>query len=420
MILKASQRSGGIALANHLLNDRDNDHVTLHSLRGFIADDLHGAMKEAQAVSRGTKCKQFLFSLSLNPPERESVPDHAFEAALEQVEAKLGLADHPRAVVFHEKEGRRHAHAVWSRIDAREMRAINLPHFKHKLMDVSRELYRAHGWQMPRGLAKTEERSPFNFTLEEWQQAKRAKIDPKRIKRDLQACWEASDDASSFSQALKSKGYAIARGDRRGYVAIDWRGEVYALPRWLGQKTTDVKARLGGPDKFPSVDQAKAEMAERIDDRLKELLAKEAERHAQAEAEFDTRRRELALRQRTERAELRSKQAEDRIQSAKERQLRLPRGLKAIWYRLTGRYGKIKQQIEQQAEAEKLAQSQVLHDLVQRQLKERRELLIHQRSYERIYKNRELNLGSERPNDLDAHLRGDNPKRKRTIKRNAS
>jgi hypothetical protein len=38
----------------------------LHSLRGFIADSLHGAMKEAQAVSRGTKCKQFLF---LTEPE---------------------------------------------------------------------------------------------------------------------------------------------------------------------------------------------------------------------------------------------------------------------------------------------------------------------------------------------------------------
>ena len=42
---------------------------------------------------------------------------------------------------MHEKEGRRHAHVVWSRIDADEMKAINLPHFKVKLRDLSRDLY---------------------------------------------------------------------------------------------------------------------------------------------------------------------------------------------------------------------------------------------------------------------------------------
>lgn len=47
MILKGSQRSGALKLAAHLLNDRDNDHVELHELRGFTADDLHGALREA-------------------------------------------------------------------------------------------------------------------------------------------------------------------------------------------------------------------------------------------------------------------------------------------------------------------------------------------------------------------------------------
>jgi len=59
MILKGSQRAGGAQLAAHLLNERDNDHVTLGELRGFAADDLHGAFKEAQAVASGTRCKQY-------------------------------------------------------------------------------------------------------------------------------------------------------------------------------------------------------------------------------------------------------------------------------------------------------------------------------------------------------------------------
>ena len=63
MILKGSQRGGGRQLAAHLLNARDNEHVAVHDLRGFCADDLHGAFQEAYAISPGTKAKQFLFSL---------------------------------------------------------------------------------------------------------------------------------------------------------------------------------------------------------------------------------------------------------------------------------------------------------------------------------------------------------------------
>jgi hypothetical protein len=64
VILKGSQRAGARQLAAHLLNERDNEHVSVHELRGFAADGLHGALTEAHAVSKGTKCKQFLFSLS--------------------------------------------------------------------------------------------------------------------------------------------------------------------------------------------------------------------------------------------------------------------------------------------------------------------------------------------------------------------
>ena len=122
MILKGSQRGGAMQLARHLMNERDNDHIALHQMRGFVADDLVGAFKEIEAISRGTRCRQYLFSLSLNPPELENAPAVAFEAAIEGVEKKLGLVDQPRAIVFHEKGGRRHAHCMWSRLDANAMR----------------------------------------------------------------------------------------------------------------------------------------------------------------------------------------------------------------------------------------------------------------------------------------------------------
>ena len=82
------------------------------------------------------------------------------------------------------------------------MRAINLPHFKLKLRDVSRELYIEHGWHMPSGLVNSAEADPRNFTRAEWQQAKRAEWDPRALKETFQDCWAISDSRKAFAQAL--------------------------------------------------------------------------------------------------------------------------------------------------------------------------------------------------------------------------
>src|SRR6056297_2468907 len=149
MILNANQRGNAKELARHLLNTRDNDHVELHDLRGFVSNDLHGALLEAEAISMGTKCTNHLFSLSLSPPDYADVPTQTFEKAVARIEAALGLEGQSRAIVFHEKEGRRHAHAVWSRIDGNEMKAIKLPFYKRHLTDISKQLFLENGWPLP-------------------------------------------------------------------------------------------------------------------------------------------------------------------------------------------------------------------------------------------------------------------------------
>jgi hypothetical protein len=209
MILKASQRGGGKQLALHLLKTEENEHMEVHEVKGFVSDDIVGAMKEAYAVSKGTKCKQFLFSVSLNPPPNEKVEVGVFEKALGRIEEETGLTGHPRVVVFHEKEGRRHAHVVWSRIDTDTMKAVNLSYFKLKLRDISRELYFDNDWQMPRGLMNSGERDPRKFTLDEWQQAKRAGWNAGELKAAVQDCWAVSDSKAAFEQALKLRGLTL-------------------------------------------------------------------------------------------------------------------------------------------------------------------------------------------------------------------
>jgi hypothetical protein len=116
MILKAKERGDASQLARYLLATRDNEHVDLHEVSGFASDDLIEAFHEADAVARGTRCKNYLFSMSLNPPIGAYVETEVFERTADQIAKKLGLQSQPRAIVFHEKDGRRHAHVVWSRI----------------------------------------------------------------------------------------------------------------------------------------------------------------------------------------------------------------------------------------------------------------------------------------------------------------
>ncbi len=104
MILKGNQRGYGYELARHLMNVEDNEHSTLHEVSGFASEDLFDAFREAEAISFGTNCKQYLFSLSLNPPKSANVSIAEFEEAICKIEKRLGLAGQPRAVVFHEKK----------------------------------------------------------------------------------------------------------------------------------------------------------------------------------------------------------------------------------------------------------------------------------------------------------------------------
>jgi hypothetical protein len=131
------------------------------------------------------------------------------------------------------------------------MKAIPLPHYKRKLMSLSRELYIEHGWEVPAGFEDWRQRDPLNFSREESGQAKRVKRDAQALKTLFQQCWQQSDSRSAFAAALWAEGYCLARGDRRGFVAVDAAGEVYSLSRWCGVRTKELRARLGDPMDLP-------------------------------------------------------------------------------------------------------------------------------------------------------------------------
>jgi Relaxase/Mobilisation nuclease domain len=251
MIAKGNQRSGGQNLATHLMNAFDNERVEIADMRGAIAQDLHGAFAQWHAHSKATRCREYLYSLSINPDDRQgNLTREQYLDFIRRVEKKLGLSEQARAVVFHTKEGRLHCHAVWSRIDLEKLKAVQLSNDRQKLRSVVQEFARDHGLELPDGLKQDRGKERFedqkrDVSLAEKQQQERTGETKAERMAAIGEAWRSSDNGTAFVQALKDRGYHIARGDKRAYVVVDRYGEIHSLPRQIeGIKTKDLDARL--------------------------------------------------------------------------------------------------------------------------------------------------------------------------------
>lgn len=326
MILKGSQRGHGDDLATHLMNALDNERVEIAEVYGAVAEDLHGAFAEFEAVASGTRAKQYLYSLSINPSAPLS--REQYDEAIAAIEDRLGLTGQPRAVVFHVKHGREHCHVVWSRIDVEKMRAIHMAHDHRRLCDLSCELARKYGLDLPPGLKAWEKKEAFRKeklepTLAENAYTERTGIDPEQRRDEITAAYEQSDSAAAFRAALEQKGYVLAKGDRRGFVVVDKFGHVHSLSRYVkGHTAKQIKAKLAPltPEQLPTVDQAKEQMRQRRQaakdaevDRLREQCRAALEKHfaenqAKRRAELAGAEQALLVRQASEKLALHAAQ----------------------------------------------------------------------------------------------------------------
>jgi hypothetical protein len=336
MILKGSQRANGADLAIHLMNSFDNEAVEIAEVYGAAAGDLYGAFAEFEAASRGTKAKEYLYSLSINPSA--PLTREQYHEAIAAIEHRLNLSDQPRAVVFHVKDGREHCHVVWSRIDIDNMRAIHMAHDRRKLMDLACELARKYGLDLPPGLKAWEEnqkheKERLEPTLGEKAQAEATGISPEHRREEITAAYEASDTADAFRSALEERGYLLARGDRRGFVVVDKFGGVHSLSRYInGHTAKQIKNRLAalGPEQLPSAEEAKASMRRRMqaqqerkreqqnesaikqaDQRRRQAQEDLSTKHAARRFEQTQKEQELLIRQQAERLALHAAQASE-------------------------------------------------------------------------------------------------------------
>ncbi|MGQ4878904.1 relaxase/mobilization nuclease domain-containing protein [Billgrantia sp. LNSP4103-1] len=360
MIPFGSQRGLGQDLATHLLNAHDNERVEVAEVRGAIADDLHGAMTEWEALAHSlTRCRNYLYSLSINPdPAQGPLTAEQYADFINRAEEKLGLSGQPRAIVFHEKYGRAHCHVVWSRIDTDNERAVPMAFDHEKLMMVTREFARDHGLELPRGYHQ--DGRGEQLSLYELHQKRVTGLSKGDHKAQVTEAWRHSDNARSFVNALAQRGYMLATG-KRPYVLVDLYGGMHALPRLIDDKTVrtkDIRAFLEKdfpPEALPSAQDAKKLVAthrktierhqhdEQRAEEAAQLKREQAARRRGLEQQATTLRRQqhqdrqaLLTEQRDERRALREAYEAQMRRIREQRDSNRPRGLAAFLGRVTG------------------------------------------------------------------------------------
>jgi hypothetical protein len=263
VIIKGTSCAGASRLATHLTRTDTNERAEVKEVRGVVAEDLLGALREMESVAAGARTTKPFYHGSINTREDERLTDEQRTYAIDKLEASLGLAGQPRVVVVHEKEGREHCHIVWSRIDLDRMAAHSDSNNYRKHEEVARALEKEFGHERVQGAhveRNGKDRPKRTPSHAEMLQAERTGVSPLEAKELITGIWNTTKNGKEFQAALADKGWMLARGDRRDFVAIDPTGGTHSISRRIeGAKAADVRQRFADidPRDLQSVAEAK-------------------------------------------------------------------------------------------------------------------------------------------------------------------
>jgi len=243
----SSERVAWSATRNLHTNDIENaakimayTDMNADSLKQSFGGSAAGAKREAGAVHH--------FSLSESPEHNPT--QEQWENYVEQNIKVLGLEEHQYYMVAHNDQEHDHVHVVVNLIHPQNGK-INSLHNDYKKMDRL-----AHEYELENGIV-CEER---NKKYQAWEQKKQAFTEKERraeYGEKVTTAFQQSDNAKSFKAALEYEGLTLAQGNRRGFVLVDDRGEIYALNRLITfdgdlqrkEKNAAIKEKLQGIDK---------------------------------------------------------------------------------------------------------------------------------------------------------------------------
>ena len=273
MIIQGAARSNSAQAVWYLLEkDRgENETSRLIDVKGTISQDVENAALEWEAIAEGTRCKEFVYHISINLQEGEHLAPEQWERAVEHTALRLGLENNQRIVVEHQKEGRGdHQHVIFNRIDPETGKAVNMGHDYAKRERAARELEKEFGLEPVRGRlfvldgAERTERQPKDSEKE---QAKRNGVNLKKWRQEIRQILLKQEEANpstnghDIAAALERKGHMIAKGENVPFVILDPSGTPQRMMQSLGLKIKDgsFEARFGdiNPENLPSVEEAR-------------------------------------------------------------------------------------------------------------------------------------------------------------------
>ena len=106
MIITGKKRGGPRQMAAYLLDKGENETVTVREVNGFVTKNVKDALAEMWAVADGSKAKDFLYHVSINPRIGATLTQTQWQQAVDTLEKDLNLVGHQRVVIEHIKKGR--------------------------------------------------------------------------------------------------------------------------------------------------------------------------------------------------------------------------------------------------------------------------------------------------------------------------
>lgn len=233
---------------------------------GRRPEDLRKELIDLQALTDLTRGKTGFLHVSIDPRVTDQMKAEHWNRSVSAIEKEFGLENQPRILVYHEKEGRPHVHALWSTVDIDHNKLITLSHYKRRLQKVRLELEREFGHE--HAPTRSGDRT-FEITPKEREMLKETETKPLDIKKLITQIWEQSKGQKEFLKNMKSNGYHVVQGDRSKFAVLTPGGKVMNLVRQLpkGVKTKDV-AKILEQDKLLTVDQVREQIKAEKEQRL--------------------------------------------------------------------------------------------------------------------------------------------------------
>jgi hypothetical protein len=254
--------------SRHLQDTQENESVRVVKIEGLASENIYDLLREIEAQGLGTKAQNPMWIAVLNPGPNERLTDEQRDRARDILEQERGLTGQPYFLVEHEKNGWKHWHVVYSRIDTERMRALpdsldaKVCHGAARKIEIELGLEKVIG---PYDREPGTPRPPRAPAPWEMYRGMQTKIDPRDIAAEVTELYHQSRNGTEFQAALEQHGYQLATG-RRGLLILDSAGKEHSLVKRIdGVKTAELNAFMREVDRatLPTVEQAKEQYQQR-------------------------------------------------------------------------------------------------------------------------------------------------------------